>query len=101
IAEVARTVAEVVGFRGRIAFDTTKPDGAPLKALDSSVLVAMGWRPATDFRSAVAETYHWFLRHRATEGTDEAEYTSPTVPVAVPHPPGRRGGRPGVPVRQD
>ncbi len=61
IADAARTVADVVGFRGRLVFDTSKPDGAPLKALDSSPLLAMGWRPATDFRTAVTETYRWFL----------------------------------------
>ncbi|HSQ55759.1 MAG TPA: thiamine pyrophosphate-dependent enzyme, partial [Gemmata sp.] len=68
IAEAARVVAEVVGFRGRLVFDQSKPDGAPLKALDSSPLLAMGWRPATDFRTAIAETYRWFLangRHDA------------------------------------
>jgi GDP-L-fucose synthase len=70
IAEVAHTVADVVGFRGRIDFDATKPDGAPLKGLDSSPLRSLGWRPATDFRTAVAETYRWFLRHRVTEDTD-------------------------------
>jgi GDP-L-fucose synthase len=67
ISEVAQAVAEVVGFRGRLRFDTTKPDGAPLKALDSSPLLAMGWRPAADFRDALAETYHWFVR-RASVG---------------------------------
>jgi GDP-L-fucose synthase len=67
VAEAARVVCEVVGFRGRLAFDATKPDGAPLKALDSSALLALGWRPATPFRAAVEETYHWFLHH-ATEG---------------------------------
>jgi GDP-L-fucose synthase len=64
IAEVARTVAEVVGFRGKLRFDATKPDGAPLKALDSTPLLAMGWRPEGDFRAALEETYNWFLRHR-------------------------------------
>ncbi|HYH65909.1 MAG TPA: NAD-dependent epimerase/dehydratase family protein, partial [Urbifossiella sp.] len=67
IAEAARVVADVVGFRGRLVFDTSKPDGALLKALDSSVLCGMGWKPATTFRDAVEETYHWFLHH-ATEG---------------------------------
>lgn len=75
IAEVARTVAEVVGFRGRVEFDSTKPDGAPLKALDSSELLAMGWRPATDFRTAVAETYRWFL---ATRGRSDPQISRMT-----------------------
>lgn len=72
IAEVAHAVADVVGFRGRVVFDTTKPDGAPLKALDSTPLLEMGWKPETDFRAALAETYHWFLHHRATEGRAHA-----------------------------
>ena len=72
IADVARQVADVVGFRGRLRFDAAKPDGAPLKALDASPLSAMGWRPATAFRAALEETYNWFLRHRAKEGIANA-----------------------------
>jgi len=60
IADVARAVAEVVGYRGELIFDATKPDGAPLKALDSSVLLNLGWKPTTDFRAAIVETYRWF-----------------------------------------
>lgn len=60
IAEAARTIADVVGYRGELTFDATKPDGAPLKALDSSVLSNLGWKPQTDFRSAIVETYRWF-----------------------------------------
>ncbi|HEY3788420.1 MAG TPA: hypothetical protein VGL71_06165, partial [Urbifossiella sp.] len=60
IAETARMIADVVGFRGKLVFDSSKPDGAPLKALDSSVLRGMGWRPATEFREAIEETYSWF-----------------------------------------
>lgn len=67
IAEAARAVAEVVGYRGRIVFDASHPDGAPLKRLDSSPLHALGWRPAVDFRPALSETYHWFLHHAVTE----------------------------------
>jgi GDP-L-fucose synthase len=67
IAEVAREVAEVVGFRGRIRFDASKPDGAPLKVLDSRPLSSMGWRSSTDFRTALSETYTWFMNHCATE----------------------------------
>jgi GDP-L-fucose synthase len=91
IAEVARAVAGVVGYRGRLVFDPSKPDGTPLKVLDSSPLRALGWQPRTDFRTALAETYHWFRQHEVTEGH---EHGSAAVPVAVPHPPGRGGGRP-------
>ena len=67
IADVARAVADVVGFRGQLRFDATQPDGAPLKALNSAPLLEMGWRPETEFRAALAETYAWFLRHHTTE----------------------------------
>jgi GDP-L-fucose synthase len=98
VAEAARVVCDVVGFRGRLVFDATKPDGAPLKALDASDLLSRGWKPATAFRAAVEETYHWFLHHEATEGT---RHDRATVPVALPDPSGRGGGRPGLPDRQD
>lgn len=66
IADVARTTAEVTGYRGKLTFDTSKPDGAPLKALDSSVLLNAGWKPQGDFRSALVETYRWFRGSIAT-----------------------------------
>ena len=72
IAEVARTVSDVVGYRGRIWFDESKPDGVPLKLLDSSPLRSQGWRPATDFRAALAETYDWFKHHVVMEGAEHA-----------------------------
>jgi GDP-L-fucose synthase len=67
IAEVARAVAQVVGYRGRLRFDAAQPDGMPFKGLDSSRLWEMGWRPSTDFRTALAETYAWFLHHVVKE----------------------------------
>lgn len=72
IAEAARTVADVVGFRGRIEFDASKPDGAPLKALDGAELRSLGWRPTTGFRSAVEQTYRWYLQHGVTEDMHHA-----------------------------
>jgi GDP-L-fucose synthase len=60
IAEAAHAVAEVVGYRGRLVFDCDKPDGAPLKMLDSSPLHRLGWRAATPFRTGLERTYQWF-----------------------------------------
>jgi GDP-L-fucose synthase len=65
IAEAARAVCEVVGYRGRLVFDASKPDGAPLKMLDSGPLARLGWRPRTAFRAALAQTYVWFVRQEA------------------------------------
>jgi GDP-L-fucose synthase len=67
IAEVARAVADVVGYHGRLRFDPSKPDGMPYKGLDSSQLAKLGWKPTTDFPAALTETYAWFLQHVVKE----------------------------------
>ncbi|MBC2835113.1 GDP-L-fucose synthase [Paragemmobacter straminiformis] len=61
IAELATLLAEVTGFRGRIVFDRTKPDGAPRKLMDVSRLAAMGCRAGIRLRDGLADTYQWFL----------------------------------------
>ncbi len=67
IAEAARTVAAVVGYGGRLCFDPSLPDGMSFKALDASKLRALGWQPATPFRTALEETYDWYLHQVVTE----------------------------------
>ena len=64
ISELARTIAEVVGYSGEITFDTTRPDGTPRKLLDTSRLTAVGWRPEIDLVKGVAATREWFAEHR-------------------------------------
>jgi GDP-L-fucose synthase len=66
IAELAEAVKTVVGFPGELRFDRSKPDGMPLKALDSRELSAMGWKPSVPFENALRRTYQWFLEHRAS-----------------------------------
>jgi GDP-L-fucose synthase len=61
IAEFARLVADVVGFNGRISFDTSRPDGAPQKLLDVSRLTALGWQARTPVREGLAAAYADFL----------------------------------------
>ncbi|MEG4339896.1 GDP-L-fucose synthase [Microcoleus sp. D3_18_C2] len=61
IKELAELIKDAVGYRGLLRFDTSKPDGMPLKALDSSKLSSMGWQPKTSFYAAVSLTYDWFL----------------------------------------
>lgn len=65
IRELAAIIAEVTGFAGDIAFDTTKPDGTPRKLMDVSRLAAMGWTAKTGLRDGIAQTYDWFLKHAA------------------------------------
>jgi len=67
IAELAEAVKTVVGYEGTLHFDTTRPDGMPLKALDNSELAALGWSPSTPFLDALQLTYRWFLSREATE----------------------------------
>jgi GDP-L-fucose synthase len=62
IAELAQEIARVVGFRGDIRFDRSRPDGMPFKGLDSSVLHDLGWRPSWTLARGLEETYRWYLR---------------------------------------
>lgn len=66
IRELAQTVARVTGYEGRIAFDSSKPDGTPRKLMDVSRLARMGWRAKTSLEDGIRETYAWFL----AEGMD-------------------------------
>lgn len=64
IAELAQLVQEVVGFAGRVVFDTTKPDGTPRKLLDVSRLQSLGWQARIGLREGIASTYQWYLAHQ-------------------------------------
>ena len=65
IGELAHAIKDVVGFQGALRFDTSKPDGMPLKALDGSTLAALGWRPSIPLPDALQRTYEWFLGHES------------------------------------
>jgi len=60
IGDLARMVAEVTGFKGRVGFDATKPDGTMRKLMDVSRLANMGWRAQIGLKEGLAETYDWF-----------------------------------------
>jgi GDP-L-fucose synthase len=61
IAELARLIAEVVGFQGRFSWDRSKPDGVPRKLLSSDRLQSLGWRQKIDLRQGIQRTYGEFL----------------------------------------
>lgn len=64
IADLARTIADVTEFKGRIAFDASKPDGTPRKLLDVSRLSKMGWTAQIELEAGIRQTYEWFLQHQ-------------------------------------
>ena len=65
IRELAELICEIVGFKGELAWDTTKPDGTPRKLLDVSKIHALGWRHHIELREGIARTYEWFLQNDA------------------------------------
>jgi len=65
IADLARHIAKTVGFTGQIKFDTSKPDGAPRKWMDSSRLNALGWTPQIDLQQGLAIAYQDFVNQQA------------------------------------
>jgi len=60
IREMAETMKQVIGYKGKLAFDTTKPDGAPRKLIDVSRLKNMGWNYAVDLTEGLNKTYMWY-----------------------------------------
>lgn len=65
IKNLAVLVAKVVGYQGSIEWDTTKPDGAPRKLLDSSRINRFGWSPSVSFEDGLRATYEWYLNNVA------------------------------------
>ncbi len=64
IREMAETMAKVVGFKGDVAFDSTKPDGTPRKLMDVSRLADLGWRYSVNLEDGLTHTYQWFLANQ-------------------------------------
>jgi len=62
IGELAALIREVVGYKGEIVYDTSKPDGTPRKLLDVSKLHNLGWRASIPLREGIEQTYAWFQK---------------------------------------
>jgi GDP-L-fucose synthase len=65
IADLAQMVARVTGYKGRISFDNSKPDGTPRKLLDVSRIQSLGWRPRIALEDGIASTWAWYVSHIA------------------------------------
>jgi GDP-L-fucose synthase len=69
IRDLAHLIADIVGFRGTIQWDTSKPDGVPRKLLDISRLRALGWRPTIALADGIRATYAWFVENKGYRRT--------------------------------
>jgi GDP-L-fucose synthase len=61
IRDLAELICRIVGYKGRLVFDASKPDGTPRKLLDVSRLQNLGWRPRINLEEGIAQAYQWFL----------------------------------------
>ncbi len=61
IVELAQLIADIVGFKGEIMCDTSKPDGTPRKLMSAAKMQAMGWTPRITLREGLADAYAWYL----------------------------------------
>jgi GDP-L-fucose synthase len=60
IKELAEMIKEVVGFKGKLRFNTEKPDGTPRKLLDVSKLERLGWKYKVELKEGIKSSYQWF-----------------------------------------
>jgi len=61
INELAELIGEVIGFKGKIVYDSSKPDGTPRKLLDVTRINNLGWKAKTDLKTGIQKTYQWYL----------------------------------------
>ena len=64
ISDLAETIKEVTGYKGKLHFDSSKPDGMPNKVLDSSYIFSLGWKPSTSFNIFAEKTYISFITQK-------------------------------------
>lgn len=63
IREMAETMKQVVGYKGKITFDSTKPDGSPRKLINTSILSNIGWKYSVGLKDGLSQTYNWYLEN--------------------------------------
>ena len=66
IKELAELMAKTVGFKGKLVFDRTRPDGTPRKVLNVDRLAGLGWQYTVDLEQGLARTYQWFLKNQSS-----------------------------------
>ena len=64
IKELAELIQRVIGYKGKIIWDKSKPDGMPKKLMDSSKINRLGWLPKTQFEEGIKKTYNWYIKNK-------------------------------------
>ena len=67
IADLATEVSEVTGYKGKIFWDTNRPNGTPKRPLDCSKFYHLGWKPKTSLKDGLKKTYDWYKFHKSTQ----------------------------------
>ncbi len=80
ISELADLIKDIVGFKGTIRYDRTKPDGTPRKLLDVSKLRALGWQPKISLREGIERTYRWYVEECTRYKAQGAREQVPKMP---------------------
>ena len=83
IRELAELVSQIIGFKGRIVLDTTKPDGTPRKLLDVTRLHNLGWKHKIPLERGIRDTYTWYLAKDKVAGLSQPGF--PEVAPPIPH----------------
>ena len=63
IREVAETIKMIVGYKGELFFDSTKPEGRPHMQLNVDALLSMGWKPSMDLTESILNAYEWYRKN--------------------------------------
>jgi GDP-L-fucose synthase len=71
VGELAQAIKEVVGFNGEIVFDTTKPDGIPMKVLDNQKIQKLNWKPTTQLKDGLHKMYSWAIENNSFSKHDQ------------------------------
>lgn len=74
IADLALMIQQIIGYGGKIVFDTSKPDGTPRKLLDVSRLHKLGWRHTTSLEEGIKKTYEWFVKEEKSKKYKAKEF---------------------------
>ncbi|MBU2505381.1 MAG: GDP-L-fucose synthase [Bacteroidetes bacterium] len=67
ISELVSVIAKVIGFKGEVIYDSSKPDGTPRKLMDVSRIHSLGWKHKTSLEEGIKKAYEWFLENKAVK----------------------------------